>query len=659
MGRDLLVRRLDEKVRNVLQVTGELEQTVEMTLALFEDLIESLETLNSNGGLQVIHLGVEPKALEIEVDVAIGSAVRLDRTHDLLHLVIIRNDHSTLSAADQVGGVEAEGSQVSERADRPTAVAGTVGFAGILDNRQVMPCCDLEDGVHLTGLPHGVDDLDRTGARRDGLLDPVWIDVQRLEFDVDKTRVESSGQNRIARRDERAGRNDDLIPSLRAFCMERSTRDEARVGSRAHGYSMAVAEMRCKSLLEIVDVLSLRNPIFFERGVDALACNFAYSQLAKCDPQSSRPLRRRSVPANQCPRAEAIVYSGVGHRQLKISPRPPDSRRRAWLGRTSRAEQDRQKREDHVIERIFITGGAGYVGSVLVGELLRDGHSVTVLDNFLFAQTSLLEWIHDPRLRVVRGDARDESLVRELVSEADVVIPLACLTGAPLCDRDPDAARAVILDGIDLILGMLSKQQRILYPTTNSGYGIGEEGIHCDEESPLRPISLYGRLKVEAEKRILDSGNGITFRLATAFGISPRMRLDLLVNDFTWRAVTDRFIVLFEAHNKRNFIHVRDIARVFAHGIKHYETMKGESFNVGLDDANLSKLELCEVIRREVPEFVWSEAPVGEDPDKRNYIVSNAKIGRAGFKPQVSLEQGIAELVRGFPILRQGHFSNV
>jgi nucleoside-diphosphate-sugar epimerase len=284
---------------------------------------------------------------------------------------------------------------------------------------------------------------------------------------------------------------------------------------------------------------------------------------------------------------------------------------------------------------------------------------VTVLDNFLFGQTPLLEWVHDENLRVVRGDARDADLLRELVLRADAVLPLACLTGAPLCDRDPTAARSVIVDALDLILGLLGRQQRVLYPTTNSGYGIGQEGIQCDEQTPLRPVSLYGRLKVEAEQRILDRGRGITFRLATAFGISPRMRLDLLVNDFTWRAVKDRFIVLFEAHNKRNFIHVRDIARAFLHGLAHYDEMSGEPFNVGLDDANLSKLELCEVIRREVPGFVWSEAPVGEDPDKRNYIVSNEKIGRAGFKPQVGLQQGIAELVRGFPILGRSHFSNV
>ncbi len=310
-------------------------------------------------------------------------------------------------------------------------------------------------------------------------------------------------------------------------------------------------------------------------------------------------------------------------------------------------------------ERVLITGGAGYVGSVLVGELLRAGYEVTVLDNFLFGQTPLLEWVADERLRVVRGDARNGDLLAGLVADADAVFPLACLTGAPLCDRDPFAAHTVIVEGLQTLLDLMGSGQRIVYPTTNSGYGIGKEGIHCDEQTPLRPISLYGRLKVEAEKRVLDRGNAITFRLATAFGISPRMRLDLLVNSFTWRAVTDRFIVLFEARNKRNFIHVRDIARAFLHGLEQFETMKDEPYNVGLDDANLDKVELCERIRREVPGFFWTEAPVGEDPDKRNYIVSNEKIARTGFKPRVSLQEGIAELVRGYAILDPRQYSNV
>lgn len=310
-------------------------------------------------------------------------------------------------------------------------------------------------------------------------------------------------------------------------------------------------------------------------------------------------------------------------------------------------------------QRVLVTGGAGYVGSILVGALLRAGHEVTVLDNFLFGQTSLLDLIHDERLRVERGDARDEARLKPLLADAEWILPLACLTGAPLCDREPMGARAVIVEAVESLLRLRSREQKILYPTTNSGYGIGEPGIHCTEKTPLRPLSLYGRLKVEAEQRILDSGNAISFRLATAFGISPRMRLDLLVNDFTYRAVTDRFIVLFESTFKRNFIHVRDIARAFLHGMQNFDAMSVEPYNVGLDDANLSKTELCEAIRNHVPEFVWTEAPVGSDPDGRNYIVSNAKLAATGFRPEVSLDRGIAELVRGYQILRRTQFSNV
>jgi len=312
-----------------------------------------------------------------------------------------------------------------------------------------------------------------------------------------------------------------------------------------------------------------------------------------------------------------------------------------------------------VTQRVLVTGGAGYIGSILVGALLRADYAVTVLDNFLFGQTSLLDLVHDERLRIERGDARDEERLKPLCAEADWIIPLACLTGAPLCDRDPMTARGVIVEAIDALLRLRSPAQGILYPTTNSGYGIGEEGVHCTEETPLRPVSLYGRLKVEAEQRILEAGNAVTFRLATAFGISPRMRLDLLVNDFTYRAVTDRFIVLFEPHFKRNFIHVRDIARTFLHGMENFESMQGRPYNVGLDDANLSKWELCEEIHRQVPDFMWSEAAVGRDPDQRNYIVSNARLNATGFQPATSLELGIAELIRGYQVLRRNQFSNV
>ena len=206
---------------------------------------------------------------------------------------------------------------------------------------------------------------------------------------------------------------------------------------------------------------------------------------------------------------------------------------------------------------------------------------------------------------------------------------------------------------------MRSPQQRILYPTTNSGYGIGEKGIYCTEDTPLRPISLYGVTKVEAEKAILDAGNSITYRLATVFGMSPRMRLDLLVNDFTYRAVHDRTVVVFEGHAKRNYLHIRDAARAFLHGMDTFETMQGKPYNVGLSDANLSKLELCAEIQAVVPGFVYLEAPVGEDPDKRDYIVSNDRIEATGYSTSIGLREGIAELLKGFQILRNERYTNL
>jgi nucleoside-diphosphate-sugar epimerase len=233
------------------------------------------------------------------------------------------------------------------------------------------------------------------------------------------------------------------------------------------------------------------------------------------------------------------------------------------------------------------------------------------------------------------------------------------LTGAPLCNKDPQTAQAVIYDAIKTILELRGRGQAIIFPTTNSGYGIGQKGKFCTEETPLNPISLYGKLKVMAENDILAAGNGITLRLATAFGVSPRMRLDLLVNDFTYRAVTDRFIILFEGHFKRNFIHVRDVAKAFIHCLKNFDKMKNGAYNVGLSDANLSKLELCEEIRKQVKEFYVVESKVGEDPDKRDYIVSNEKIEKTGYKPDVSLQAGIAELIKGYQVIRRNQYANV
>ena len=307
---------------------------------------------------------------------------------------------------------------------------------------------------------------------------------------------------------------------------------------------------------------------------------------------------------------------------------------------------------------ILVTGAAGYIGSILVPQLLNKGHRVIAIDNFMYQQTSLLDCCYHPKLTVVRGDARDKNLISEQIKRADVIFPLACFTGAPLCDRFPIEARGVDLEAVRLILKLRSRKQRIIFPTTNSGYGIGKPGVSCDETTPLRPISLYGRLKVEAEKAVLDGGNSITLRLATVFGASPRMRLDLLVNDFVYRAVHDGFLVLFESHFKRNYIHIRDVVRAFSHCLNSFERMKNEPYNVGLSDCNISKRELCEEIKKQIPSFYFVEAEVGEDPDKRDYIVSNEKIEKTGFKPQVSLSDGIQELVKGYQIIKRSEYAN-
>ncbi len=308
---------------------------------------------------------------------------------------------------------------------------------------------------------------------------------------------------------------------------------------------------------------------------------------------------------------------------------------------------------------ILVTGGAGYLGSTMIPDLLAAGHKVIALDNFMFKQASLNHCCANPDFDVVKGDSRDEGLMRSLLAKADVVIPLAALVGAPLCKLDPIGAESTNLTGQMMMFKLLSKDQRVLMPITNSGYGIGESGKYCTEESPLRPLSLYGIHKVEVEKAALDRGNSISFRLATVFGMSPRMRIDLLVNDFTYRAVNDRFVVLFESQFKRNYIHVRDVSRVFMHALDNFETMKGSPYNVGLSDANLSKYELCERIKKVLPDFVFLEAPVGEDPDKRDYIVSNAKIEGTGFRQAYSLDSGIAELVKGYRMLRNTIYTNL
>jgi nucleoside-diphosphate-sugar epimerase len=308
--------------------------------------------------------------------------------------------------------------------------------------------------------------------------------------------------------------------------------------------------------------------------------------------------------------------------------------------------------------KILVTGGAGYLGSILCEHLLRAGHAVSVIDNLALSQASLFHLCAHPQFDFHFGDARDERLVGPLLAAADVVIPLAAVVGAKACDRDPLLATSLNLDAVRMINRLRGRGQRVLYPTTNSGYGTKSGEQFCTEESALEPISLYGRTKVEAETELLQSPNVITLRLATVFGMSPRMRLDLLVNHFVYAAVTDGYLVIFEKDFKRNYIHIRDVADCFLHCIANWDAMAGRPYNAGLDAANLSKEELALKVKEYVPGFYLHFAAIGEDPDKRNYVVSNQRLREAGFEARRSLDEGIRELVKGYRMLARSPLKN-
>ena len=308
---------------------------------------------------------------------------------------------------------------------------------------------------------------------------------------------------------------------------------------------------------------------------------------------------------------------------------------------------------------ILVTGGAGYIGSVLVPLLLKEGFKVTVVDNLFYKQITLVGCFSNSNFRFVRGDVTNEELMKPLIQAADVIIPLAAIVGAPACAANPSTTKLVNYDSVRFILDNTTDKQKILFPNTNSGYGIGEAGKMCTEDSPLNPISLYGKLKVAIETELLDSKRAVCFRLATVFGLSDRMRLDLLVNDFTFRACRDKSLVLFEEHFKRNYIHVFDVAQAFLFGIRNFDKMRGHAYNVGLSTANLSKRQLADKIKSYITDLYIHSAEIGEDPDKRDYIVSNEKLESLGWKPQRSLDDGIREIIQAYPMMRLNQFANI
>ena len=308
--------------------------------------------------------------------------------------------------------------------------------------------------------------------------------------------------------------------------------------------------------------------------------------------------------------------------------------------------------------KILVTGGSGYIGSILVPELIKLNHEVTVLDNFMYKQSSLNHLCVFENFEIINGDIRDKNLIKSLLKTNDLIIPLAAIVGAPLCSKDPFSAQSINHDAIAEMIKDASKDQLIIMPTTNSAYGTGDKNNYCDENSILKPISKYAIDKVEIEKLLMARENSISYRLATVFGMSPRMRIDLLVNDFTYRAYHDSALIIFEGHFKRNYIHIRDVVNSFIHAINNMDQMKGEIYNVGLSDANLSKTELCHEIKKHLSNFTFVEEKIKKDPDQRNYIVSNEKIEKTGFLPEYSLSDGIKELIKGYTMLKNQNFGN-
>ena len=300
------------------------------------------------------------------------------------------------------------------------------------------------------------------------------------------------------------------------------------------------------------------------------------------------------------------------------------------------------------MKKILITGGAGYIGSKLSTELLKYNYKVTVIDILKISSRSLNHLFNNENFNFIKGDVRNKKLMKSLIQKNEFIVPLAALVGAPLCEKNKREAISVNLESIKYLMKTITKRNKIIYLTTNSGYGVGEKNKYCDEKSPLKPISLYGRTKVQAERIIMQSHNSIGFRLATVFGYSYRMRTDLLVNNFVFKAIRDQKLLIYEPHFRRNYIHINDVVQGILYSIKNFNRLKANVYNLGLSSANLTKYNLAKKIKKQISSLKIKIVKNRKDPDQRDYYVSNKKIEKKGFKAEISIEKGIDELINVF-----------
>ena len=310
------------------------------------------------------------------------------------------------------------------------------------------------------------------------------------------------------------------------------------------------------------------------------------------------------------------------------------------------------------MKKILITGGAGYIGSKLATKLLDLNFIVTVVDVLKFSSKSLNHLFNNENFSLIKGDVRNKKLMKNLIKKNEFIIPLAALVGAPLCEKNKKEAISVNFESIKYLMKIINKKNKIIYLTTNSGYGVGEKNKYCDEESPLKPISLYGRTKVEAEKNIMKTENTIAFRLATVFGYSYRMRTDLLVNNFVFKAMRDKKLTIYEPNFRRNFIHIDDVVNGILYSIKNFNRLRSNVYNLGLSSANITKHMLAQRIKKKLKFVKIKIIKNKRDPDQRDYYVSNRKIEKKGYKATISIEKGIDELINVFSYSKEKIINN-